>query len=94
MKLKMNLKRVLAERDMTAAQLSRLTNVPKTTIADWLSGGSPRDLSKLKRVSEALSVTIDDLCFGDPLKHKPVDLNDYKEEIIAGNFDVILRRSK
>lgn len=94
MNFKNNLKLILHERDMTAAQLSRLTKIPKTTIADWLSGGSPRDINKLKTLSEALGLTIDELCFGEGKKKKSVTLEDYKEEIFAGNFDVILRKVK
>jgi transcriptional regulator with XRE-family HTH domain len=65
MNLKTNLRRILIQKNMTAAQLCRNTGVPKTTLSEWMSGSSPRDIKKLKRVADSLGLTIDELCFGD-----------------------------
>lgn len=92
MKLKQNLKRLLADNDMSAAQLARKTGVAKTTLSEWLSGGNPRDLNKVKLVADVFDLTIDELCFGTSEKKSP--LKELEEEIFAGNFDVILRKSK
>lgn len=94
MNLKMNLRRILKEKDMTVAQLGRLTGIPKTTIAEWVAGGNPRDLNKLKTVAEKLETSIDELCFGVGIAKTNVTLKDFEEEIFAGNFDVILRKAK
>ncbi|WP_168196566.1 helix-turn-helix transcriptional regulator [Bdellovibrio sp. ZAP7] len=92
MKLKSNLKHILADRDMTAAQLSRKTGVPKTTLSEWLSGGNPRDIKKVKIVADELGITVDELCFGPFERKSP--LKEMEDEIFAGNFDVILRKAK
>lgn len=88
-----NLKRIIADRDMTAAQLSRATGVPKTTLAEWLAGGNPRDLKKVKLVADALAVSVDQLCFGDVTKAQG-EIEQHLEEINAGVFEVVLRRVK
>ena len=109
MKLKQNLRQLLISHDMTAAQLSRQTGVPKTTLAEWLSGGNPRDIKKLKMVAKVFRVTVDDLCFCDKdgteassnsedspgtLSDKIQILEQHLDEIRAGVFEVILRRAK
>lgn len=93
MNLKTNLKHLLAQNDMTASQLSRKSNVPKTTLGEWLAGGNPRDLNKVKQVADVFEVTVDELCFGNG-SPKRQSLKDFEEEIFAGNFDVILRKAK
>ena len=93
MNLKKNLKHLIAEHDMTAAQLARKSSVPKTTLSEWLAGGNPRDLTKVKKVADVFGITVDDLCFGNGV-FKPNSLKDFEEEIFAGNFDVILRKAK
>ena len=94
MNLKTNLKRILREKDMTVAQLGRLTGVPKTTLAEWLGGGNPRDLNKVKNVANKLDLTVDELCFENGKSSKNNTLKDFEDEIFAGNFDVILRKAK
>ncbi|MBM4253844.1 MAG: helix-turn-helix transcriptional regulator [Deltaproteobacteria bacterium] len=62
--LRKRLKTELDYQSMTAADLARKTSVPKQVISDWLAGVMPRRLDHLKRVAHALSLTIDELCFG------------------------------
>ena len=70
-----------------------MAGVPQTTLADWLAGGNPRDLRKVKLVADALSLTVDQLCFGDGhISKEPIE--QHLEEIKAGVFEVILRRPK
>lgn len=92
MKLKTNLRLFLAKRDLTAAQLSRATLVPKATVSDWLAGASPKNLSQLKKVADYLSCSVDDLCFGNP--EKPVQIEHLQDQINLGNFEVVLRKIK
>ncbi len=91
MNLKQNLKRILLDLDMTAAQLSRKAGAPKTTLAEWLSGSNPRDLSKVKQVADFLGLTVDSLCFGDGgVTEQPFEK--HLDEIQAGVYEVILRK--
>lgn len=93
MRLQKNLKRILADHDLTAAQLSRKTGVPKATVGDWLAGGIPRDLRKVKLVADFLGLTVDQLCFGDGLANQE-PIEQHLDEIRAGLFEVVLRRPK
>lgn len=89
MKLNSNLRKMLNRKDMTVAQLARATHISKNTIQDWMSGTSPRDLSKLKEVARFLETTIDALLFGTgEISEKPMLQS---KEIDFGNFAVILR---
>lgn len=62
--LKTQLKQLLARHGLSAAALSRKSGVPKQVLSLWLAGVEPRKLSHLKRVAQALGVSIDELCFG------------------------------
>ena len=68
MKVKKQLSYYLELRGLTASDLSRMSGVPKQRISDWLGGVIPRDIQSLKKVTDVLSITIDDLCFGDDPK--------------------------
>lgn len=96
MNLKNNLKILLAEADMTAAELSRRTSIPKNTLSSWLSGSPPKNLNQVKAVADCLGVTIDKLIYGTPGKSRAGGnlIEEHMEEINAGVFEVILRRKK
>lgn len=65
MNFKSQLRELLRSRGMTAADLSRVTGIPKQSISDWLAGVTPRDLKRLKKVAEYFGVTVDQIVFGD-----------------------------
>ena len=65
MNLKKQLKLYLENKGLTASELSRLSGVPKQSISDWLGGSNPRDIRSVKKVAEALAVTLDHLVFGE-----------------------------
>lgn len=93
MNLQKNLKKLLFQKNLKAAELARLSGVSKTSIGEWLAGSNPRDIRKVKKVADALHVSVDELCFGDA-ENRNSPLKKYEEEIFAGNFDVILRKAK
>jgi len=93
MNIKASLKKLLHDRDMTVAQLSRATKVPVQTLSNWLQGLKPRDLEQVQRVSAYFGVTLDFFVSGKESEAKPA-FNDYKEEINAGVYEVILRKLK
>lgn len=90
MQLKEQLNFYLELKDMTATKLAKLSGVSKSTISDWLTGTSPRNIEQVKAVANVLNVTLDELCFGKD-ENK---LSDFREEINAGVFEVVLRRVK
>lgn len=89
--LSKQLKEILAKRGLTISQIARISGVPKQTISDWVIGRKPRSLANLKKVADALDTTIDELCFGK-VKTKAPAFEEFKDEINAGVFEVVLRR--
>lgn len=58
----MKLAQVRIKQAMNRATLSKLSGVPYRTIENWEKGiRKPRDVYQLKRVAEALGVTIEDI---------------------------------
>ena len=94
MKLNKRLKDLLKTEDVTVAQLSRATGISSKTLYKWQEGQSPRDISQVKKVAEYFKITVDELCFGEEPKQKRSILEEKTDEILAGNWDVVLRRPK
>lgn len=92
MELKRVLKELLNQRDISVAQLSRATRLPRQTLDNWFSGKEPRSLKQVKKVAEYFGVPMDFLCFGERSKEKSI--REYEDEINAAVFEVVLRRIK
>jgi transcriptional regulator with XRE-family HTH domain len=92
MNLKEQLTNLLEQRHISASELSKEIDIPKSTISDWLSGTSPKNISQVKRVADYFDVSLDYLCFGE--KKNKTEISEYKDEINAGIFEVVLRRVK
>lgn len=92
MVLKTILKKLITDKGMTITSLSRVTKVPLQTLHGWLQGSEPKSLKQVKRVADHFGVDLDYLCFG--IESKPRSYEDYQNEINAGIFEVILRRTK
>lgn len=93
MKLHMQLKNLLKKNDITVAQLSRATSVSNKTIYGWLDGLPPRNIKALKKVADHLDVSLDFLLFDDYKHNKEINLDDLKETLSIGHFEVILRKA-
>ena len=87
-----NLRILLKQKGMTVLQLSRATNVPNSTIQNWLGGLEPRSLSHIKTVADYFDVSVDFLVYGEQRNRGRAVLSEYEDEINAGEFEVILRR--
>lgn len=95
MQLKLILKKLIKERGTTIAHLSRATKVPLQTLHGWLNGSEPKSLRQVKLIADYFEVDLDYLCFGiksDSKTKSPIE--DFREEINAGVFEVVLRRVK
>ncbi|KYG63563.1 hypothetical protein AZI87_14255 [Bdellovibrio bacteriovorus] len=92
MSLTQSLRRILDDRKLTVAQLSRLSGVPAKTIYHWLAGQQPRKIEHLFRISDILNLSIEEL-YGRSKKEPHVDLipTQLTEQINAGIYEVILR---
>jgi transcriptional regulator with XRE-family HTH domain len=92
-KIKTILKKLLHEHDITAAQLARACKIPPQTINNWLSGQEPRNLNQIKAVADHFQISVDYLVYGQQ-ENKKEAIEEYKDEINAGTFEVVLRRVK
>jgi transcriptional regulator with XRE-family HTH domain len=92
MNLKKQLKLYLANKGLTASELSRISGVPKQSLSDWLAGSSPRDIRTVKKVADALEVTLDHLVFGDGVAvlQESVPANEW----MSGIYEVKFRKIK
>ena len=88
----------MVSKPINLTELSRETGVPKQTIHNWLCGTEPKTLDHVRSVAKYFGLTIEDLCYGDTDKAvKKVLKNpmlEHEEEIMAGIFEVVLRRVK
>ncbi|MBL7545541.1 MAG: helix-turn-helix transcriptional regulator [Bdellovibrionaceae bacterium] len=98
MNLKKQLKYYLERDEITASQLARKANVPKQSLSGWLAGSNPRDVKQVKRVADALNITLDNLLFGEgpePQSQKAIDLGSLVgDEWFSGIFEMKIRRVK
>ena len=61
---KTNLKRIMKERGLSAADLSRQTKIPKSTISEWMQGRQPKFDDAILRLAKALKVSTETLLTG------------------------------
>ncbi len=96
MKFKENLKLYLARKNVTAAELSRATGISKTTISSWTAGAPPKNLDQVKRVADFFEISVDELVFNSfgKIPQATSVIEQHREEINAGVFEVILRPIK
>ena len=96
MNLKNQLRHFLDEREMSASQLAKKAKIPKQSLSGWLSGSNPRDVRQVKKVADALGVSVDHLLFGngtDLGKQRVTELEALLGEgWIAGLFEIRFRR--
>lgn len=92
-KIKEQLKHILQVRNIKVAMLARETKVPAQTIHNWLQNKPPKNIDQLKKVSDYLGVTLDWLLYGVETELKN-PLEAHQEEIVAGVWEVVLRRPK
>lgn len=84
---------LMAQNNLSAADLSRKTNISKQTLSNWLGGHHPRDIKKIKKVSDQLNTSLDFLLFGNATASQSVDLQSILDsgQSIRGTFDVEIR---
>lgn len=83
------------ESRFTLREISKRTGVSVSTLTDWQSGRSPRDLKKVRNVAHFFGLTLHELLFGEP---DPLEGDVSKDWIIQkiekGEFEIIVRRKK
>jgi transcriptional regulator with XRE-family HTH domain len=98
MNLKNQLRFYIDHRELSATQLSKKAGVPKQSLSGWLAGSNPRDVRQVKRVADALGITLDNLMFGsgeDPSRATANALETLLgDEWVGGLFEIRVRRVK
>ncbi len=94
MNLSKQLRLYLDQSGMSIQHLSKQSSVATSTIHNWLSGAFPKDVTKLKKVSDVLGVSLDWLLFGDGIQIKETSIKDYEDELNIGLYEVVLRKIK
>ena len=96
MTLKTQLKLLLEQRNLSAAQLSRKAGVSPQVLSLWMKGADPKKMSQVKKVADVLGVSVDMLCFGtgvDNESQKVMELDALLgEQWVSGVFEVRFRR--
>lgn len=85
------LTRLMKERALTLAKLSRLSGVPKTSIHGWMTGRKAMDLDQLKRVASVLEVSLHELAYGeeDPFAMRKGEI---LKELFSGDVRVTIHK--
>lgn len=94
MELAKTLKKLLAEKDITASKLSRDLKIPTSSINDWLAGRTPRDLDAVREVANYLKVSTHHLLFGEPEPQSIISEILEKTEIHTGLYEISVKRVK
>lgn len=91
MSLAQNLKRIMQTKGVTAYQLSKAAQVPKSNIHSWLQGQSSVNLRQLRAVARVLGVSVSLLAYGeeDPASVEPKEV---LEQIFRGDVRVTIER--
>lgn len=80
---------------ITAAELSRRTGISKQVLSLWLGGSEPRHIEQVQKVAKIFEVSIEELCFGSPLKESEDILSALTGDGWAtGTFEIKFRRLK
>jgi transcriptional regulator with XRE-family HTH domain len=94
MKLKIQLSTLIKQRGVTITTLAKSTKIPAQTIHNWIAGSKPRDLDQVKSVADYFEVTLDFLVYGIKSEvSQSTEIEKHRDEINAGIFEVILRRT-
>ena len=97
-RLDKQIKAYLDARGMTPAELARKTSVPKSTLADYISGAPPKRIEHIKAIAMEFNTTIDHLLYGIGVHSTtPPDIaldELLEDKWLSGVFEVRIRRVK
>jgi transcriptional regulator with XRE-family HTH domain len=91
MKLGSQLKNYCKDRGWTLTKLSKQSGVPIATLHGWANGRSRPDLQQLKKVAQALEVSLHTLAFGTP---DPYEMGgeEVLRELFTGDLRVSIQK--
>ncbi len=86
------LKKLMEADRHTLTSISKATNVPKSTVSEWLSNRAPNPVHA-SRVAKHLGVSLHFLLFGVEDSEEPLH-KILKEDLFNGTFEINIRRVK
>jgi transcriptional regulator with XRE-family HTH domain len=87
------LQQLLKEKNMSLRQLSKLSGVPASNLTEWTANRSPKNPVQVRKVAEALGVTLHFLLFGESDAQEPIQ-KILKEDFFQGTFEITVKRVK
>lgn len=86
------LKTVMRQQAISTAELAKEINVSPKTIADWLTGRTPRDLDAVKRCADHLKVSVHYLLYGQDDRSSLIEDILHKTEIHSGLYEITIKK--
>ncbi len=87
------LKELIEANRYSIKEISKATNVPASTLAEWLNNRSPKNPEQIQRVAKFLGVSIHRLLFGTEDSEEPLHKL-LKEDVFSGTFEINIKRIK
>lgn len=91
MKLGNMISQICKEKGWTLTKLSKESKVPIATIHGWTAARGRPDIRQLKKVADALQISIHHLAFGEPDPHETPG-EEILKELFSGDVRVTLHR--
>lgn len=85
------LKKLLKQQGLSLKDLSKVSGVPTSTLGEWANDRNPRSAIQVKKVSEALGVSMHYLYFGEEDRDEPIN-KILKEDFFQGTFEISIKR--
>jgi DNA-binding Xre family transcriptional regulator len=92
MKLSKKLKEILVRKKVSLSELSRRTQVPKTTLHSWVSTDKTNiNLTQLQQVARYLEISVHELAFGEADPFETIG-GEVLKELFSGDLRVTVHK--
>ena len=93
MKIKIGttLQKLTRRQDITLKSLSKKTGVAASTLSEWNNNRTPKDPTQVKKVAEALGVTMHFLLFGKEDGQEALQ-KVLKAEVLSGTYEISIKK--
>ncbi|MES3036979.1 MAG: helix-turn-helix transcriptional regulator [Bdellovibrionota bacterium] len=84
---------LLKQKNMSMRELAKVSGVPASNLTEWSANRSPKNPVQIKKVAEALGVTMHFLLFGEDDNQEPIQ-KILKEDFFSGTFEITVKKVK
>ena len=92
-KIGKTLQLLLKEKKMSLRELAKASGVPASNLTEWSGNRVPKNPLQVRRVAEALGVTMHFLLFGEVDSQEPIQ-KILKEDWFQGTFEITVKKVK